>query len=156
MIELQFADVIVPEIEALPGCQQWLEIAAQEVLRLAGEDASDNMTIVLSDDDELRRLNMQFLENDVPTDVLSFPSGEYDPDTQANYLGDIIISLARAQMQSTQAGHPLKDELQLLVVHGVLHLLGYDHLEEDEKVEMWRVQAEALELLGCSPSAIPR
>jgi len=126
-----------------------LERAAQQVLQQAEADANAEVTIVLSDDAHLQALNHQFLGIDAPTDVLSFPGGDTDPDSDELYLGDVIISLSRAQAQATAGGHPVQDELQLLVVHGVLHLLGYDHAEEDEKAKMWAIQAGILDSLGC-------
>jgi probable rRNA maturation factor len=113
-----------------------------------------DLTIVLSDDKEVRRLNHQFMGIDAPTDVLSFPSEEVDPASGAHYLGDIIISLPRATDQANQGNHPLEAELQLLIVHGVLHLLGYDHGEPMEKAKMWAAQAEILKELG-SPLQFP-
>src|ERR687892_74662 len=67
---------------------------------------------------------------------------------EARYIGDILISIPRAQAQANAAGHPLESEVQLLVVHGVLHLLGHDHAEAEEKARMWKAQAEILERLG--------
>jgi probable rRNA maturation factor len=129
--------------------QAIIERAAQQTLQHAGADASAEATIVLSDDAQLQALNRQFLAIDAPTDVLSFPGGETDPDSEALYLGDVIVSLSRAQAQAAAAGYALQDELQLLVVHGVLHLLGHDHAEEEEKARMWAAQAVILESLGC-------
>jgi probable rRNA maturation factor len=130
--------------------QTALERAAQLTLRRAGIDANSEAVIVVSDDAHLQALNRQFLGVDAPTDVLSFPGGDTDPDSDALYLGDVIISLPRAQAQAAASGHPLRDELQLLVVHGMLHLLGYDHAEESEKAEMWGIQTAILEDLGCT------
>ncbi|MFM8321570.1 MAG: rRNA maturation RNase YbeY [Chloroflexota bacterium] len=124
--------------------------AAQAALQTAGAGLAGEATLVLSDDARLQELNRQFLDIDAPTDVLSFPDGEVDPDTNAVYLGDIIISLPRAAAQAAAGGHGLLDELQLLVVHGMLHLLGHDHAEEDEKARMWALQAQTLERLGVS------
>ena len=130
---------------------QLIERAAQAALthQSAGE-ASGDLTIVLSDDARLQELNRDYLGVDAPTDVLSFPASETDPETGARYLGDILISIPRAEAQAKSAGHPLESEVQLLVVHGVLHLLGYDHAEAEEKTKMWKVQAEVLERLGLS------
>jgi probable rRNA maturation factor len=127
---------------------------AQAALLHEGQPESADLTIVLSDDDEIQALNRQFREVDAPTDVLSFPSDEMDPESGAQYLGDIIISVPRAASQAAEGNHPLSAELQLLTVHGVLHLLGYDHAEEGGKAEMWTVQAEILKGLG-SPLQFP-
>jgi probable rRNA maturation factor len=77
---------------------------------------------LLTDDRELRRLNAAFLNHDYPTDVLSFPST-----ADVRILGEIAISIERAAEQAEQFGHTLMDELQVLMLHGVLHLAGYDH-----------------------------
>jgi len=144
-----FIDIEEPTQETIPP--DWLEAAAQAALQHNGSTENSELTIVISDDAHLQDLNRQFLEIDAPTDVLSFPAGEeIDPDSGAPYLGDVILSLARAKSQAEAGGHHLKDELQLLVVHGVLHLLGYDHDSEDEKARMWSAQAEILSSLGCS------
>jgi probable rRNA maturation factor len=135
-----------------------LEKAAQAVLdqQLAAPDtAGTEVTLVISDDDHLQQLNRQFLGIDSPTDVLSFPAGYTDPDTGAPYLGDVLISYPRAEAQAAAAGHPIENELQLLVVHGLLHLLGHDHVEEDDKARMWAVQAAILDQLGVTIKGLP-
>lgn len=115
---------------------------------LSHQSADGDITIVLTDDAQLHELNRDYLGVDAPTDVLSFPASETDPETGARYLGDILISVPRAEEQARAAGHPLESEVQLLVVHGTLHLLGYDHAEADEKTKMWKAQAEILEAIG--------
>lgn len=112
------------------------------------DSASADITIVLTDDAQLHELNRDYLGVDAPTDVLSFPASESDPETGAAYLGDILISIPRAAQQAQAAGHPVEAEVQLLVVHAVLHLLGYDHAEAGEKARMWAEQAKVLERLG--------
>ncbi len=117
---------------------------------LGPESAHADMTIVLTDDRQLHELNLDYLGVDAPTDVLSFPAGEVDPETEELYLGDIAISMPRAAQQAQTGGHPVEAEAQLLVVHGTLHLLGYDHSTEEEKAVMWAEQARVLEKLGLS------
>ena len=124
-----------------------LERAALAVLQAA--EVQGDASIVLTDDEQLKALNTQYLDVQAPTDVLSFPSGEIDPDSQELYLGDVIISLPRAALQAAAGGHSLEDELSLLAVHGMLHLLGYDHAEDDKKALMWSKQADILARLGC-------
>jgi probable rRNA maturation factor len=109
-----------------------------------------DLSIVLTDDARLRELNRDYLGIDSPTDVLSFSASESDPETGSRYIGDILISIPRAREQATAAGHALESEVQLLVVHGVLHLLGHDHAEAKEKKKMWKAQAEILDSLGLS------
>ena len=112
------------------------------------DPSSIDLTIIVSDDQHLRQLNLRFLDIDQPTDVLAFPTGETDVDTGRTYLGDVIISYQRAQAQADAAGHSDEDEMQLLVVHGVLHMLGYDHDDEQNRQLMWEVQTKALRELG--------
>lgn len=114
------------------------------------DSANADITIVLTDDRQLHELNLDYLGVDAPTDVLSFPASEMDPETGTAYLGDIILSIPRAIAQAQAGGHPVEAEAQLLVVHGTLHLLGYDHATEEEKAVMWGEQAKVLEKLGLS------
>ena len=143
MIHLQIADELQSK-----DYDSLLEEAAKAAL--AGQEGNPEaeLTIVLTDDERLQQLNRDYLEIDAPTDVLSFPSGEVDPETGKTYLGDVLISFPRAAAQAEAGGHPVEDELKLLVVHGVLHLLGFDHSEEKEKERMWAVQSQILKNLG--------
>lgn len=125
-----------------------LENAARLTLEHESESLAADLSIILTDDARLHELNLNYLGVDAPTDVLSFPASETDPDTGARYLGDILISVPRAEIQASAAGHPLEAELQLLIVHGVLHLLGHDHARTKDKARMWKAQAEILERLG--------
>ena len=127
-----------------------LETAAPLDPDLGAEYANGDITIVLTDDRQLHELNLDYLGVDAPTDVLSFPASETDPETGAAYLGDIVLSIPRAAAQAQAAGHPVEAEAQLLVVHGTLHLLGYDHATDEEKAVMWAEQAKVLERLGLS------
>lgn len=135
-------------LPSVPVADDLVTNAASQTLIL--EESAGDVTIVLADDAQLRELNRQYLDVDAPTDVLSFPSGEVDPESGAAYLGDVILSMPRAQAQATAGGHTLEAEVQLLVVHGVLHLLGYDHAEAADKTKMWTAQARALTTLGLS------
>jgi probable rRNA maturation factor len=131
-----------------------LENTARAVLEELSDENPD-LTIAIEDDEALRSLNQQFLEIDAPTDVLSFPAEETDPETGNLYLGDIIISFPRATAQAESAGHPVQAELQLLVIHGMLHLLGYDHVTPELKEEMWELQAQFLRKLDIAIKKLP-
>jgi probable rRNA maturation factor len=148
MIFVNVTDAIAPKVDLT-----LLEQAALETVHLAGEGqvkgAESEATILLTGDEQLHELNLKYLDVDAPTDVLSFPAGYVDPDSNINYLGDILISYPRAQTQAATGGHTVEDELRLLVVHGMLHLLGYDHGDPAEKAQMWAIQARILESLGC-------
>ena len=106
--------------------------------------STTGLTCVITDDAYIRELNRQYRQIDEPTDVLSFSATEGDdfitPDDQPLYLGDIIISLPTAQRQAHEVGHSIEKELALLSIHGCLHLLGYDHADDDERAHMWQVQ----------------
>lgn len=122
--------------------------ACQATIRETQPGREIEVTLVVTDDAQVKELNRQFRKLDMVTDVLSFPSDEIDLDTGLPYLGDILISYPQAQLQALQAGHPVESELQLLTVHGMLHLLGFDHASEEEKKEMWTIQASILGNLG--------
>lgn len=128
-----------------------LEALARVVM--GGEDvaAGSGLAVVIVDDDEIRDLNAQFLGNDEPTDVLSFPDDSDDfveGGESGPYLGDIAISLPTAERQATAAGHPLANEMAHLLVHGILHLCGYDHVNGGE--EEARMRAREDQYLGGS------
>ncbi len=123
--------------------------AAQAVWEAHGTGAPAACSVEIAADKALRALNARYRGVDAPTDVLSFEDGTPDPETGAVYLGDIAISYPQAARQAARGGHPVAWELCLLVVHGMLHLLGYDHAEPEEKARMWAAQRAVLEALGC-------
>ena len=116
------------------------------------DTAEINVTIV--DDNEIKELNSAFRGIDKSTDVLSFPlgeNGEYDinPETDALMLGDIVISAEHALKQAEEYGHSIDREIAFLTVHSMLHLLGYDHVNnETEEKEMFKKQEEILIKMG--------
>ncbi|MBN2387043.1 MAG: rRNA maturation RNase YbeY [Anaerolineales bacterium] len=130
-----------------------LERAAQTTLDLQAAGGAD-LTLVLTGDERIRTLNREYRAMDAPTDVLSFAAGEIDPETGRMYLGDVILSMERAEAQAEALGHDLAEEVQLLIVHGVLHLLGHDHAGKQEKERMWGVQAGILTTLGVSATIV--
>jgi probable rRNA maturation factor len=135
---------------ARPSLRAAVLVAAETTLKLSDVQPPADLTVLLTDDDEVRALNARFRGEDQPTDVLSFPSaaGIEEVALLGGYWGDIAVSLPYAQRQADEKGHSLEAELQLLVAHGVLHLLGHDHLEPEEKIEMWARQDAVLEALG--------
>jgi probable rRNA maturation factor len=107
------------------------------------------LCIKLVDEDTIAQLNEQWMEKTGPTDVLAFPMDELRPglvneEPEEGVLGDLVLCASVAARQAAEAGHPTHDELQLLTVHGILHLLGYDHAEPDEHKEMFDLQATLL------------
>lgn len=143
MIFIEKVENLSPDI-----AETLVENAALEALRHQAAPEDAELTLVLTDDAQLHQLNKEFLSVDAPTDVLSFPSDQTDPETGSRYVGDILISVERAAAQAAAAGHAVEAEVQLLVVHGVLHLLGHDHGEPEEKARMWQAQGEILSKLG--------
>jgi probable rRNA maturation factor len=146
-VELQvneaYADRV--DVEGLTRC-------ALATLRHQEVEGPVELTILVTGDRRVRELNRAYRGVDAPTDVLSFGSAEetgfVTPPGLPRYLGDVVISFDRAHAQAGGAGHGVQAELQLLAVHGVLHLLGHDHAEPDEKAAMWTAQAEVLRALG--------
>jgi probable rRNA maturation factor len=126
-----------------------LRHAAQAALHQQRIKRRVEMTVVVTGNAQLRALNRAFREVDAPTDVLSFSATD-QPGPDTVYLGDVVISYPQAREQARSGGHPVEAELQLLVVHGVLHLLGHDHYTEAERQVMWKAQAAALKKLGAA------
>lgn len=149
MIHIEIADELEKTIDL-----DLVEDAARETLQYEHAPEEADVTIVLTGDEQVKELNRQYLDIDDTTDVLSFPADFIDPDTTHTYLGDVVISYPKAKAQAESGGHTLENELKLLVVHGLLHLLGYDHVDEEEKAEMWAVQTEILSRLD-SPISPP-
>jgi probable rRNA maturation factor len=107
------------------------------------------LCLKLVDEPTIAELNEKWMEKDGPTDVLAFPMDELRPglvneEPEEGVLGDLVLCVAVAERQAAEAGHRTQDEVELLTVHGILHLLGYDHAEPDEHKEMFDLQARLL------------
>jgi len=116
---------------------------------MEGFEGSAQVDISLVDDEEIRTINREHRKVDAITDVLSFPLGEngkydQDPVSGAYMLGDIVISMERAQEQAAQYGHTLQREVAFLTVHSMLHLLGYDHVDGGLEAVRMREREEAV------------
>jgi probable rRNA maturation factor len=137
---------IPPEFEGSLS-EGHLRHVGEQVLLLEG--VSGQVTLVMTGDESIQELNRDYLGVDEPTDVLAFSAQEEAgafvtaPDA-GDYLGDVIVSYPRAAAQAVEQGHPVEHELTLLIVHGILHLLGYDHADEGEKAIMWARQEAIL------------
>jgi len=122
-----------------------LEALAQRVMEGEAVAPGTGLSVLITGDDEIRDLNRRFLGVDEPTDVLSFPDEADHFVTGADeepYLGDIAISLPTARRQAEQLGHSLDAELAHLLVHGILHLCGYDHEQGGEPERIMRAREE--------------
>jgi probable rRNA maturation factor len=145
--------VDVQVAESLNGVDSTLiERAATAALAAEGVAGSVELSVLVADDAELHRLNRDFRGVDAPTDVLSFASGDdapggagfVRPPDQPRYLGDLAISFERVVAQAEEYGHSRERELAFLVVHGVLHLLGYDHERGPEDTAAMRAREETV------------
>lgn len=115
-----------------------------------------DVAIVLVDEAAMEELHVQWMGESGPTDVLSFPMDELRPGTEGGeesegILGDIVLCPAVAVAQAQTAGHSLLDELHLLTIHGLLHLLGFDHATPEEEKEMFGLQAQILQSFAKEP-----
>ena len=134
-------DVVTSGATRAPGLCRWLA-------SIAPARARGTMTIAIVPDGRVQQLNRRYRRKDVATDVLSFPSGE------RRYLGDVVIAAGVARRQAKQAGHSLQHELRVLALHGLLHLLGYDH--ERDAGRMARVEARLRRRGGLRQGLIER
>ena len=142
--ELRFPEEIEENVRA----------AAEKVGELYGVENGE-VSVTLTDNAYIHQLNRQYRQIDRPTDVLSFALNEsVEPDIEngpdIDVLGDIILSVERAREQAADYGHSLRREIAFLTVHGMLHLLGYDHMEEADRLEMEKEQRYVMEQLGIS------
>jgi probable rRNA maturation factor len=137
-----------------------LEKGLSAVLNLCDESDKAEVSLSLVTDDQIRQLNRDYRGIDRPTDVLSFALNEENPQDpqifglEDNLLGDIVISVERAQCQAVEYGHSFERELLYLAIHGILHLLGYDHETEDERVTMRTKEEEVLDFLGLKRDSV--
>jgi probable rRNA maturation factor len=120
-------------------------------------DGNAALTVVISDNGQVAQLNRQYRGIDAPTDVLSFPAGAPPiilPD-EPRYLGDLVIAYPYAEAQAKREGHSVQESLVLLVVHGTLHLLGFDHDTMTHRSAMWAAQTQALGALDIPLAIVP-
>ena len=118
--------------------------AAAAALRAEGVDEPCEIGVTLTNDKGIHVINCEQRGVDRPTDVLSFPIDEMNDDTNRRYLGDMVLSLERAEAQGEAYGGGFAHEVQYLTVHSVLHLLGYDHLDEGEEKAKMRAREKAI------------
>ena len=126
---------------------EFIEAAAVTTLNEVKLSNPVSVNLLIADDQYLQNLNHQYLGYDQATDVLAFPMDE-DVDGLEGHLGDIAISMDAVVRQAEEARHSAISELQQLVVHGILHLLGYDHDTEQNRDKMWAIQTKILSQLN--------
>jgi probable rRNA maturation factor len=152
--------------------KQQLDFDYEELIKRVVEACLDyevcpyetEVNILFTNDEEIQQINQEFRQIDAATDVLSFPSIEYEtpgdftmleenvvdwfhPETGELLLGDIVISVDRAKLQAMEYGHSLEREIAFLTAHSMFHLMGYDHMEEDERIRMEEKQKNVLDKL---------
>jgi len=127
-----------------------IEKTVDAVLEFEGIDYPCEVSVTFVGEKKIKELNSEFRNIDRITDVLSFPSGEFPKaeEEETCYLGDIAICAARALEQSLSYGHSFEREIAFLTAHSCLHLLGYDHMEENEEIEMFAKQEAILTKMG--------
>lgn len=140
------ANISFVGIEEDEGVRSAVELAANAALKHENAE-SRFLSVVLTTDENIHEYNREYRSVDRPTDVLSFPADEGDdlltpPD---GFLGDIMISIPRAREQAKALGHSTEREILFLTVHGVLHLLGYDHMRPEDEQIMFPVQRSIVE-----------
>lgn len=154
-------EIVIEVDDALPDGIDGAAIRAAVAATLAAQAVADAaVTVVLTTDEEVRTLNAHYRGVDAPTDVLSFAARETPPDAPIlmlpaevaaeldRYLGDLVIAYPYSARQAAQYGNSVTAELQLLAVHGTLHLLGYDHQDSTEEAAMWAQQEQVLAQFG--------
>ena len=160
-------------IEIEYEAEKKLDLPYEKIIRDVIEEAMDyegcpyeaEVSVVLTDNPSIQEINRDYRQIDRPTDVLSFPMVDYErpadfcgleeqaedyfnPETGELMLGDIIVSVDKVEEQAEKYGHSQAREMAFLVAHSMLHLFGYDHMEEEERLVMERKQAEILERRG--------
>lgn len=128
------------------GPREVVEALGQAALRAVGLPEAE-LSVLLCDDALIRELNAKWRGVDAPTDVLSFPQVQGAPQ-DGDVLGDVVISMETAARHAAEVGHALADEVCVLLVHGLLHLLGHDHHATDEARKMAAEEARVLAALG--------
>jgi probable rRNA maturation factor len=137
------------------GCPTpgWLEAVAKKVLEAQGAGAEAEMSLLIATSERIKELNREYLGEDEPTDVLAFSAREEKETDQSPFihppdgllhLGEVIIAYPQAVIQADEHRHSVKKELAILLIHGLLHLLGYDHDEPDSERRMGAREAELL------------
>lgn len=140
------------------GLRMLIRRCCNAVLKLENFQGPAEISVTFTDNEQIRQLNAQYRNKDTATDVLSFPMGEngvynVNMDTGAKILGDIVLSMEKAMEQAETFGHSLQRETAYLTAHSVLHLLGYDHMENMDRVRMREKEELVMDQLGLPASS---
>lgn len=139
------------------GLRMLIRRTCNAVLRMENFQGPAEVSVTFVDNQGIKELNAQYRDKDIETDVLSFPMGENgvydkDPETGSFILGDVVLSMEKAQEQAKTYGHSLQREVGYLTAHSVLHLLGYDHIKPMDRVHMREKEELVMEQLGLPAS----
>ena len=140
---------ILWEVEEEKNIESLINSVVKKALEMQNVTADVELSVVITDNENIRQINNEFRDKDMPTDVLSFPGYESEDINEVKQsddlmvIGDIIISKEKVVEQAKEYGNTFEREFAYLLVHGILHLLGYDHMEDDEKAVM-RVEEERI------------
>jgi len=152
-------EVTVNDVKLQGKEEEIIRKVVKKVLKEEGIKHDVDVYITLTNNEEIRKINKEYRNIDKPTDVLSFPMYEREEirtlkkakeDDVEEILGDIVISVSKVIAQAKEYGHSYERELAYLTTHGMLHLLGYDHMEEEEKEEMREHEEAVLRKLNIS------
>ena len=141
-VDIQAAEIDLPS----------REFFANALLQAASE-AESELSVSYVDDGAIQELNKDYRNIDAPTDVLSFSMREGEEIGQSGLLGDIVISVDTAVRQANVIGHALGDELDELLFHGMIHLLGHDHYDDDNRTQWLEVEQQLIHQLSKQPEA---
>jgi len=135
---------VTNETDAEIDAPRFVDLGEFVLRRLNVSDEAD-LGVLFVDEATMTDLHVTWMDEEGPTDVLSFPMDELRPGTDeertpAGLLGDVVVCPSVAARQASEVGHPIDNEMLLLVIHGILHLLGYDHAEPTEEAEMFALQ----------------
>ena len=141
-------NLILPNSYAKEIDQNRLGTAFREGIKVLGLAKNSSLTLRVTNNRLIRQFNHAWRGENSPTDVLSFENAYTDPETGEEYLGDIVISFEKARQQAMVGGHAFQSEIELLFVHGLLHLAGFDHDQKEQWVEMTKFQDQILKKIG--------
>lgn len=146
------------DVKIPTGLRMLIRRCCNAVLKLEQFKGMAEISVSLLNNAQIKELNSQYRDKNIETDVLSFPMGENgvyptDPQTGVQILGDVVISMQKAVDQASRYGHSLQREVGYLTAHSVLHLLGYDHEDQWERVHMREKEELIMEQLGLPASS---
>lgn len=136
------------KLDFKPEYETLIKQAVETTLDFEEFNSQCEVSVTVVDNERIRKLNKEYRNIDRETDVLSFPMEDEADEENEVVLGDIVLSLEKAEQQAKEYGHSIEREIAFLCVHSVLHLLGYDHMEKEEEKDMFERQEKILEKMG--------